>query len=73
MPSTSIERPSSPDKIFLGGYPRIGAVTRGSPFESIFFGHLRRIVVLFNENERGKWPKELFRTSAWMHVGRAMH
>ncbi len=24
------------------------------------FVHLRRIVALFNENERGKWPKGLF-------------
>jgi hypothetical protein len=27
-----------------------------------FFGHLRRIVVLFNENERKVWPKWLFRS-----------
>ena len=45
---------------------QIGTVTRESPFESVLFVHLRRIVALFNENEREKRPKELFRTSAWM-------
>ncbi len=44
----------------------------GEAFWVSFFVHLRRIVALFNENERKKWTKWFSRTSAWMHVGRAM-
>jgi len=36
--------------------------SEGKPFWVRFFGHLRRIVVLFNENERKIWPKWLFRS-----------
>ena len=36
--------------------------SEGKPFWVRFLGHLRRIVVLFNENERKIWPKWLFRS-----------
>ncbi len=56
--------------MFLRATTTISAATRnlsenrgrseGRRFLSHFFGHLRRILSIFNENERGKGPKSLF-------------
>ncbi len=36
--------------------------SEGKPFRVIFFTDLRRILVIFNENQRKKGPKRLFRS-----------
>ena len=36
--------------------------SEGKPFRVRFFDHLRRIVVLFNENDRESWPKWISRS-----------
>ncbi|MCK4842453.1 MAG: hypothetical protein KAT04_11345, partial [Methylococcales bacterium] len=47
----------------------LGDRSEGKPFLVRFFDHLRRIVSLFNENDRKIWQKWLFRTRPWMVVG----
>jgi len=48
-----------------------GHRSEGKLFLGIFVYHLRRIVDLFNENDREIGQKLAFRTNAWMHVVRA--
>jgi hypothetical protein len=50
----------------LGACPRIATVASARGFEFHFLIIIRRIVVLFNENEREMGPKNFVRTTAWM-------
>ncbi|MEE9398597.1 MAG: hypothetical protein V3V31_16485 [Methylococcales bacterium] len=55
---------SAVDPLFLDKSPRRLSENRNrgeeNPFCVRFFDHLRRIVGLFNENDRKTWPKWAF-------------